>query len=161
MSAASTSTFLLADFRKERLPSPLFLSRNSSKEASVWLLIGGPLILLNYGRQTETFRGIHVLHSWEARKSTDLVYEALRVGFRNLDTDVQPKNYREDFDGEGIRKAISEEIVKRPDRRIVLGLLEGILLLQQHHQIGHSYPYYVLVEKYSPCVPYLPIIFED
>jgi hypothetical protein len=92
--------------------------------------------------------------------STDLVYEALRIGFRNPDTGVQPKNYREDLVGEGIRKVISEEIVKCPDRRIVLGLLEGILLLQPHHQIGHSYPYYILDKKCSPSVPYFPMRFK-
>lgn len=51
--------------------------------------------------------------AWKKDRSADLVYTALKAGFRAIDTAAQPKHYREDLVGEGIRKAIAEGIVKR------------------------------------------------
>ncbi|KAF3393211.1 hypothetical protein DPV78_010087 [Talaromyces pinophilus] len=53
--------------------------------------------------------------AWKKDRSAELVYTALKAGFRALDTAAQPKHYREDLVGEGIRKAIAEGIVKRED----------------------------------------------
>jgi diketogulonate reductase-like aldo/keto reductase len=41
-----------------------------------------------------------------------LVYKALEVGFRALDTSAQPKHCREDLVGKGIRRAIREGKVR-------------------------------------------------
>lgn len=53
--------------------------------------------------------------AWKKDRTTDLVYKALRAGFRAVDTAAQPKHYREDLVGEGIRRAIREGIVRRED----------------------------------------------
>lgn len=53
--------------------------------------------------------------AWKKDRSAELVYTALKAGFRAVDTAAQPKHYREDLVGEGIRKAITEGIVKRED----------------------------------------------
>ncbi|KAL1964365.1 hypothetical protein VTN77DRAFT_7050 [Rasamsonia byssochlamydoides] len=53
--------------------------------------------------------------AWKKDRTTDLVYKALRAGFRAVDTAAQPKHYREDLVGAGIRRAIREGIVRRED----------------------------------------------
>lgn len=53
--------------------------------------------------------------AWKAEKSADLVYKALRNGFRAIDTAAQPKHYNEKGVGEGVRKAIKDGVVKRED----------------------------------------------
>jgi diketogulonate reductase-like aldo/keto reductase len=47
--------------------------------------------------------------AWKNERTADLVVQALRAGFRGFDTAAQPKHYREDLVGEGIRKVILEE----------------------------------------------------
>ncbi|KMU73099.1 hypothetical protein CISG_03360 [Coccidioides immitis RMSCC 3703] len=51
--------------------------------------------------------------AWKKDRTADLVYQALCNGFTAIDTAGQPKHYREDLVGEGIRRAISERKVKR------------------------------------------------
>lgn len=51
--------------------------------------------------------------AWKKDRTADLVYQALSNGFTGVDTAAQPKHYREDLVGEGIRRAISEGKVKR------------------------------------------------
>jgi hypothetical protein len=53
--------------------------------------------------------------AWKKDRTADLVYKALGAGFRAVDTAAQPKHYREDLVGDGIRRAIREGIVKRED----------------------------------------------
>lgn len=53
--------------------------------------------------------------AWKKDRTAELVYTALKCGFRALDTAAQPKHYREDLVGAGIRRAIAENIVKRED----------------------------------------------
>ncbi|EED24559.1 aldo-keto reductase (AKR), putative [Talaromyces stipitatus ATCC 10500] len=53
--------------------------------------------------------------AWKKDRTADLVYTALKAGFRAVDTAAQPKHYREDLVGDGIRKAIADGIVKRED----------------------------------------------
>lgn len=48
-------------------------------------------------------------------QTENLVYLALKNGFRAIDTAAQPKHYREDFVGNGIRRAIREGIIRRED----------------------------------------------
>ncbi|TPX11019.1 uncharacterized protein E0L32_008056 [Thyridium curvatum] len=53
--------------------------------------------------------------AWKKDDTAELVYQALRAGFRGVDTAAQPKHYREDLVGQGIRRAIAEGIVSRAD----------------------------------------------
>lgn len=48
-------------------------------------------------------------------RTADLVYAALQAGFRGIDTACQPKHYREDLVGAGVRRAIADGIVRRDE----------------------------------------------
>ena len=68
--------------------------------------------LLLHGKQVPAF-----LYgtAWKKDKTADLVYQAICSGFRGIDTAAQPKHYREDLVGEGIRRALSEDRISRDD----------------------------------------------
>ena len=51
--------------------------------------------------------------AWKKEKTADLVYLAICSGFKGIDTAAQPKHYREDLVGQGIRRALSEEKISR------------------------------------------------
>ncbi|KAL3458945.1 NADP-dependent oxidoreductase domain-containing protein [Aspergillus heterothallicus] len=53
--------------------------------------------------------------AWKKDQSANLVHQAITVGFRAVDTAAQPKHYREDLVGDGIRRAISDGVVRRED----------------------------------------------
>lgn len=53
--------------------------------------------------------------AWKGDTTRTLVKQALRAGFRGIDTAAQPKHYQEDLVGQGIRDAINDGIVKRED----------------------------------------------
>ncbi|KAI6365966.1 hypothetical protein MCOR25_005201 [Pyricularia grisea] len=53
--------------------------------------------------------------AWKKERTADLVFEALQVGFRGIDTAAQPRHYREDLVGEGVRRAVAAGIVSRSD----------------------------------------------
>jgi diketogulonate reductase-like aldo/keto reductase len=53
--------------------------------------------------------------AWKKDETADLVYKALSSGFKGIDVAAQPKHYREDLAGEGVRRAIAEGVVKRED----------------------------------------------
>ena len=53
--------------------------------------------------------------AWKKEKTADLVYQALCSGFRGVDTAAQPKHYREDLVGKGIRRALTEGRVSREE----------------------------------------------
>ena len=53
--------------------------------------------------------------AWKKEKTAELVYQALCSGFRAVDTAAQPKHYREDLVGEGIRRALNEGKVSRDE----------------------------------------------
>ena len=53
--------------------------------------------------------------AWKKDRTRNLVYQALKAGFRGVDTAAQPKHYQEHLVGEGIRDAIKEGIVKREE----------------------------------------------
>ncbi|KAL3418665.1 aldo/keto reductase [Phlyctema vagabunda] len=53
--------------------------------------------------------------AWKKKRSSDLVFEALRQGFRGIDTAAQPRHYQEKLVGDGIRRAIAEGIVTRDE----------------------------------------------
>ncbi|PLN85486.1 Aldo/keto reductase [Aspergillus taichungensis] len=56
--------------------------------------------------------------AWKKERTADLVHQAISSGFRAVDTAAQPKHYREDLVGEGVRRAIREGIVRREDLHI-------------------------------------------
>lgn len=58
--------------------------------------------------------------AWKTDRTADLVYQALKAGFRGVDTAAQPKHYQEHLVGDGIRRAISEGIVTREDLYVCL-----------------------------------------
>ena len=58
--------------------------------------------------------------AWKKDQTTDLVHQALRSGFRAVDTAAQPKHYREDLVGEGVRRAIKDGTVRREDLYVSL-----------------------------------------
>lgn len=53
--------------------------------------------------------------AWKKDRTGELVYQALKAGFRGIDTAAQPKHYQEALVGDGIRRAIAEGIVKREE----------------------------------------------
>ncbi|KAK0514761.1 hypothetical protein JMJ35_003378 [Cladonia borealis] len=53
--------------------------------------------------------------AWKKEKTAELVYQALCSGFRAVDTAAQPKHYREDLVGDGIRRATKEGKVSRDE----------------------------------------------
>ncbi|KAF9884937.1 stress-responsive transcription factor hsf1 [Aspergillus nanangensis] len=56
--------------------------------------------------------------AWKKDQSSDLVLQALTAGFRAVDTAAQPKHYREDLVGDGIRRAIRDGTVRREDLHV-------------------------------------------
>ncbi|KAK1922052.1 NADP-dependent oxidoreductase domain-containing protein [Papiliotrema laurentii] len=53
--------------------------------------------------------------AWKKERTTDLVVQAIRAGFRGVDTACQPKHYREDLVGAALKRVFSEGLVKRED----------------------------------------------
>jgi diketogulonate reductase-like aldo/keto reductase len=53
--------------------------------------------------------------AWKKDRTADLVYQALKAGFRGIDTAAQPRHYQENLVGDGIRRAINEGIVNREE----------------------------------------------
>ena len=53
--------------------------------------------------------------AWKKERTSELVYQAISSGFKGVDTAAQPKHYREDLVGDGIRRALSEGKVKRDE----------------------------------------------
>jgi len=58
--------------------------------------------------------------AWKKDDTAELVYQALKAGFRGIDTAAQPKHYREDLVAQGVRRAIAEGIVTRQDLFVCL-----------------------------------------
>lgn len=53
--------------------------------------------------------------AWKKEKTADLVYLAISSGFKGVDTAAQPKHYREDLVGQGIRRVLSEDKISRDE----------------------------------------------
>lgn len=53
--------------------------------------------------------------AWKKDATADLVFLALKTGFRGIDTAAQPRHYREDLVGAAVKLAISLNVVKRAD----------------------------------------------
>lgn len=56
--------------------------------------------------------------AWKKERTAGLVYEAIKAGFRAIDTAAQPRHYREDLVCEGIKRAIDEGIVTRKELHV-------------------------------------------
>jgi hypothetical protein len=53
--------------------------------------------------------------AWKKERSSSLVSQALKSGFRGVDTAAQPRHYNEALVGDGISRAISNEGIKREE----------------------------------------------
>ncbi|KAK3683564.1 putative aldo-keto reductase [Podospora appendiculata] len=53
--------------------------------------------------------------AWKKERTAELVYQAIKAGFRAIDTAHIKKHYDEAGAGEGIRRAVAEGLVKRTD----------------------------------------------
>jgi diketogulonate reductase-like aldo/keto reductase len=53
--------------------------------------------------------------AWKKEKTTDLVYKAIKKGFRAIDTACQKKHYNEIGVGEALQKLYTKEGIKRED----------------------------------------------
>ena len=72
--------------------------------------------------------------AWKKERTADLVYEAIKAGFRGIDTAAMRRHYDEASAGEGIRRAINEGLVTRSHLFVSLGPIpksSGPLLLDQ------------------------------
>ena len=66
--------------------------------------------------------------AWKKDRTADLVYTALKSGFRGIDTAAQPKHYQEESVGAGLRRAVTEGLVKREDIFVRYTLLLSLSL---------------------------------
>ncbi|KIM98825.1 hypothetical protein OIDMADRAFT_127177 [Oidiodendron maius Zn] len=53
--------------------------------------------------------------AWKKGRTAEYVYQALKTGFRAVDTAAQPRHYQENLVGDGIRQAIKEGLLARGD----------------------------------------------
>jgi diketogulonate reductase-like aldo/keto reductase len=53
--------------------------------------------------------------AWKGDQTADPVAHAFEAGFRAFDTAAQPRHYREELVGEGIRKSLAKSGTKRED----------------------------------------------
>lgn len=53
--------------------------------------------------------------AWKKDRTATLVHQALRSGFRGIDTAAQPRHYQERLVGDGIRQAVAEGLLGRGD----------------------------------------------
>lgn len=60
--------------------------------------------------------------AWKKEGTANLVYQALKAGFRGIDTAAQPKHYDERGVGAGLKLAVKDGIVRRED--LFVGITE-------------------------------------
>ncbi|KAK1774330.1 aldo-keto reductase [Copromyces sp. CBS 386.78] len=53
--------------------------------------------------------------AWKKNRTADLVYQAIKEGFRGIDTAAMKRHYSEELTGEGIRRAIKDGIATREE----------------------------------------------
>ncbi|WRT70386.1 uncharacterized protein IL334_007384 [Kwoniella shivajii] len=53
--------------------------------------------------------------AWKKERTTELVVQAFKAGFRGVDTACQPKHYREDLVGKALQSLFAEGVVSRED----------------------------------------------
>jgi len=94
--AKSTSLYLR---KMATVPSPSVLTR--------------PLVFRNHP-EVKIPRVVYGT-AWKKDRTAMLVYQALKAGFQAIDTAAQPRHYNEAQVGEGIRRAITEGVVRREE----------------------------------------------
>ena len=70
--------------------------------------------------------------AWKNESTAKLVAQAIKAGFRGIDTACQPRHYREDLVGAGIRDALDGGIVERKE-------LFVSPLSRDHYDDAHHY----------------------
>lgn len=73
--------------------------------------------------------------AWKGEDTAHLVYTAIKAGFRSFATAAQPKHYREDLVGEGVRRAIQENIVTRKDLYVSRPLAKKLGVLVRRRSV--------------------------
>lgn len=53
--------------------------------------------------------------AWKKDRTADLVYKAIKNGFRGIDTAAQPKHYDEASVGRGVARAVTDGLARRQD----------------------------------------------
>ncbi|KAK0704981.1 NADP-dependent oxidoreductase domain-containing protein [Lasiosphaeris hirsuta] len=53
--------------------------------------------------------------AWKKERTADLVYDAIKAGFRGIDTAAMKRHYDEALTGEGIQRAIADGLVTRSE----------------------------------------------
>lgn len=74
-----------------------------------------PLPAQEVTAQSDMDSGMIYGTAWKEDDTSVYVKQALGAGFRAIDVAAQPKHYREDLVGEGIRAALKDGYVKRED----------------------------------------------
>ena len=88
--------------------------------------------------------------AWKKERTSSLVNQALKAGFRAVDTAAQPRHYNEALVGDGISRAISKEGLKREELYVSssspnhsLIQVPRMVVATMHHQcfVGTWYNY--------------------
>lgn len=53
--------------------------------------------------------------AWKKERTEELVYQALKHGFRGIDTAAQPKHYEEYLVAAACKRAVADGLIKRED----------------------------------------------
>jgi predicted aldo/keto reductase-like oxidoreductase len=92
--------------------------------------------------------------AWKKDKTAELVEQAIRQGFRGIDTACQPKHYHEAGVGEGIAACISSGIIKREKIYLQTKFTSHLksaflffLLLKNHLNVVLPLPLVILLVK--------------
>lgn len=83
----------------------------------------------------QQYHGVIFGTAWKGSNTSLYVTQAIESGFRAIDTAAQPKHYREDLVGEGIRSCIKAHVVSRSD------LFIQTKFTPPHGQDSHRIPY--------------------
>ena len=90
--------------------------------------------------------------AWKKGRTADLVYEAIKAGFRGIDTAAMKKHYDEELTGEGIRRAIREGIVSRKD--LFVNPPSLLTLPSLTHSLTHPLQIQTKFTPLDPSSPY-------
>lgn len=104
---------LLLSYRALTTSTTTYIRKAATTVTMSTSALSAPMTLIGSSK-TKTPRLVYGT-AWKKEKTADLVYQAIKAGFRGIDTAAQPKHYQENLVGDGIRRAISDGIVKRED----------------------------------------------
>ncbi|KAL2160219.1 hypothetical protein VTH06DRAFT_1392 [Thermothelomyces fergusii] len=97
--------------RQSRLGQLLAIPHTTSKPLSIPAINNAMTIPQSTAEMPAMMYGT----AWKKERTADLVYQAIKAGFRGIDTAAMKKHYDEAGTGEGIRRAIREGICTRKD----------------------------------------------